>query len=178
MPIPQKSPHNHCLLPLLPPEILLSIADYLPTCSLQRFALTSRQLYATLQVPLHRRLLTDKSLRFTIPRHYSATALQWASFNGNSDLVKEMLATGVWEVDEITTGCTDTALCLAVVTGDEKTVKLLLRCGAVVDWEEAMQKGLRRAYDSFYKAKNTVVLGWVAEEALRRSKKGRRRVRE
>jgi hypothetical protein len=89
-----------------------------------------------------------------------------------------MLATGVWEVDEITTGCTDTALCLAVVTGDEKTVKLLLRCGAVVDWEEAMQKGLRRAYDSFYKAKNTVVLGWVAEEALRRSKKGRRRVRE
>jgi hypothetical protein len=88
-----------------------------------------------------------------------------------------MLATGVWEVDEITAGCTDTALCLAVVTGDEKTVNMLLRCGAVVDWE-AVQKGLRCAYDSFHKAKNTVVLGWVAEEALRRSKKGRRRVRE
>ncbi|KAF8537363.1 hypothetical protein BDD12DRAFT_847113 [Trichophaea hybrida] len=161
----EKPLHNHCpsLLPLLPPELLLIIADYLPTSCLRSIAFTSRQLYATLQNTLHRRILTDKSLRFTLPRCPASSALQWASFNGYSDLVEEMLATGTWMVDETTGGCRHTALCLASETGDEKTIKLLLRYGAAV-------------YGALHGAKNIAVLGWVGEEALRRTKGSRRRV--
>ncbi|KAF8521466.1 hypothetical protein BDD12DRAFT_904863 [Trichophaea hybrida] len=163
--------------PSPPPELLLIIADYLPTSSLRSFAIASPQLYATLQITLQRRIITDKSLRFTLPQYPTSTALQWASFNGDYGLVEEMLATGMWEVDEIIDGCGQTALCLAAATGDEKTVKLLLRHGGAVDGTEARRKGLSWYWGStpLHKAKNGIVLGWVAEEALSRSKKGRRK---
>ena len=111
-----------------------------------------------------------------------ANALQWAAFHGDDAIVKELLAAR-WEVDALATRknrCEKTALGLAAEQGHEKVVKACLAAGAAISCYEGRKKGLRW-YSSdppIHYARSLAVVGWVAEEALRRAKKPKKKGRK
>jgi len=184
-------PAMSCLLTTLPLELLYCICSRLSDSTLLTLTTTGSTMHDLVTPILEKRFYKDRKLQIDFmlsppirgTDKFHGTALHWAAFHSRASMITRLLEDPAIDVD-----CSGwmydrfdwakrkmTPLCLAARSGDEATIKCLLRHGAKIGWPTPIDV-VPQDFVMFY-VKSNVVAGWVGEEGLRRAKKERSKKR-
>jgi hypothetical protein len=185
-PTPSKPPIPPNPLDMLPNELLYSISDHLGDRDLASACVANKQFYALLYPLLYRRLQTAE-IYWHRGRHYpywshdadsnKITALQWAAGKGLSRLLERLIEDDpdaekkdLWSPWKFVGGGQH-LLAYAADSGDEDTVKLLLRIAEKMGVEDEHIIGS----GAMYRCKGFRVFSILSEEGARRMRLAMRR---
>jgi hypothetical protein len=184
-PSPPKLPDPQNPLDTLPNELLYAISDHLSNRDLASACTANKQFHCVLYPLLYRRLQKAGIYIYwpwnqNYPHNGSdrLTALQWAAAKGLSQLLARLIeddpeasTKDLWSPWRVSGGGGQHLLSYAAASGDEDTVKLLLRLAEKmgVDDEHII------ASDALYRSKGFRVFSILSEEGARRMRLAMRR---